>query len=54
MIHEAQNQMKCILLSKQLRDISLARIRDQICCVYQTVNDMSVSSYFSETKILKT
>ena len=52
MIHEAQNQMKCILLSKQLRDISLALIRDQICRVYQTVND--ISSYFSETKISKT
>ena len=30
MIHEAQNQMKCILLNKRPHDISLARLRDHV------------------------
>ena len=38
MIHEVQNQMKCILLNERPRDISLVRLRDQICRVYQSVN----------------
>ena len=40
-------------LNKRPHDISLAQLRDQICSVYQTVNDVSVY-YFSETKISKT
>ena len=38
MIHEVQIQMKCILLNKRPHDISLARLRDQICRVYQSVS----------------
>ena len=41
-------------LNKRPHDISLARLCDQICWVYQTVNDVSVCYYFSETKISKT
>ena len=52
-IHKVQNQMKCILLNEQPRDISLVRLHDQICCVYQTMNDVSVCHYFSETKKFK-
>ena len=48
MIHNIQNQMKCILLNKWLHDISLAQFRDQICLAvnYQTVNDVSACYYF--------
>ena len=35
------------ILNKRPRDISLAQLRDQICHVYQTVNDVSVCYYFS-------
>ena len=49
MIHEVQYLMKCILLNKRPHDISLAlaRLRDHIGRVYQTVNDVSVCYYFS-------
>ena len=40
MIYVVKNQIKySILLNKRPRDISL--VRDQICSVYQAVNDMS-------------
>ena len=35
---------------ERLHDISLVQLRDQICSVYQSVNEMSVCYYFSETK----
>ena len=51
MIHVVWNQMKCILLNERPRDISLVQFRDQICHVYQMVNDVSVCYlHFSETK----
>ena len=50
MIHVVQNQMKYVLLNKQVRNITLVQLRYQICGVYQIVNDMSVYYYFSETK----
>ena len=34
-------------LNKGPRDIPLAQLHNQICHVYQTVNDMSISYYFS-------
>ena len=43
--------MKCILLNKQPRDISLARFRYQICRVYQPVNDACY--YFSKNMTIK-
>ena len=42
MIHVVRNQIKCILINERPRDISLARLRDLICRVYQSVNDVSV------------
>ena len=36
---------ECILLNERLCDISLVRLREQICRVYQTVNDVSVCYY---------
>ena len=42
MIHVVRNQIKCILVNERPRDISLARLRDQICRVYQSVNDVLV------------
>ena len=43
--------MKCILLNERPRDISLVYLRDQICHVYQIVDDVSVCYlHFSETK----
>ena len=41
-IHVVRNQIKCILVNERPRDISLARLRDLICRVYQSVNDVSV------------
>ena len=41
-------------LNKPLHDIFVARLRDQICRVYQNVNNVSVCYYFAETKISKT
>ena len=51
MIHVLQNQMKRILLNERPRDISVVQLRDLICRVYQTVNDVSVCYFlFLETK----
>ena len=51
MIHVVQNQMKCIVLNERPRNISLDQLRDLICLVYQTVNDVSVCYlHFSEMK----
>ena len=52
--HVVRNHIRCILVNERPRDISLDRLRDQICRVYQTVNDVPVSHYLSETKISKT
>ena len=38
MIHVVRKQIKYILVNERLRDISLARLRDVICRVYQSVN----------------
>ena len=43
------NQIKCIL--QRPRDISLARLRDQICRVYQTENDVTKISNNLDYKI---
>ena len=45
--------MKRILLLKRPHDISLARLREQICRVYQTLNDVSVCYYFQRRKFQK-
>ena len=45
MIHVVRNQIKSLLVNERPRDISLARSRDLICRVYQSVNDVSVSYY---------
>ena len=45
-----KSQMKCILLKKRPCDISVVRLRDLICRVYQSVNDVSVCLHFSERK----
>ena len=37
MIHVVRKQIKCLLVKERPRDISLARLRDLICCVYQSV-----------------
>ena len=42
MIHVVRNQMKCILVNERPRDIYLARLRDLICRVSQSVKDVSV------------
>ena len=36
MIHVVRKQIKCILVNERPRDISLARLRDLICRVYQS------------------
>ena len=41
-IHVVRNQIKCVLVNERPRDISLARVRDLIRRVYQSVNDVSV------------
>ena len=38
MIHVVGNQIRCILVNERPRYISLARLRDLTCCVYQSVN----------------
>ena len=42
MIHVVRNQIRCILVKERPCDISLARLRDLIRRVYQSVNDVSV------------
>ena len=49
MIHVVRKQIKCILVNKRPRDISLARLLDLICRVYQSVNDVSIC-YFQRRK----
>ena len=48
MIHVVRNQVRCILVNERPRDISLARLRDLICRVYQSVNDVSVTFFRDE------
>ena len=50
MIHVVRNQIKCILVNKRPRDISLARLGDLICHVYQSVNGVPVWYYIFQTK----
>ena len=50
MIHIVRNQIKCILVNEQPRDISLARLRDLIRRVYQSVNDVSVCYYIFQRR----
>ena len=45
--NDSQGSKSDETLDKRLHDISLARLRDQICHVYQTVNDVSVYYYVS-------
>ena len=54
MIHEVQNNMKRILLNKRPHDISLAPLRDEICRVYQAVNDGHFVITFQREKFQKT
>ena len=50
MIHVVRKQIKCILVNERPRDISLARLRDLTCCVYQSVNrDEKTHSAFQIT-----
>ena len=43
MMHVVKNQIICILLNERPRDISLVpQLRDLICRVYPSVNDVSV------------
>ena len=44
-IHVVRNQIKCVFVKERARDVSLARLRDLICRVYQSVNDVSVCYY---------
>ena len=41
MIYVVRNQIKCVLVNERPRDLSLARLRDLICRVYQRVNGRS-------------
>ena len=50
MIHVVRKQIKCILVNKRPLDISLARLRDLICRVYQNVNDVSVRYYIFQRR----
>ena len=38
MIHVVRNQIKCIFVNERPRDISIARLRDLVCRVYQSVD----------------
>ena len=50
MIHVVRNQIRCMLVNERPRDISLARLRDLTCCVYQSVNrDEKTHSAFQIT-----
>ena len=47
----ASNQMIGILLNERPRDTSVVQLRDLICHVYDSVNEVSVCFlHFSETK----
>ena len=48
MFHVVRNQIKCILVNERPRDIS--RLRDLICHVYQSVNDVSVCYYIFQRR----
>ena len=45
--NDSQGSKSDETLNKRLHDISLARVRDEICRVYRTVNNVSVCFYFS-------
>ena len=49
-IHVVRKQIKFILLNERPCDISLARLRDLICRVYQCVNDVSVCCYIFQRR----
>ena len=54
MVHVVRNQIKCILVNERPREISLARLRDLICRVYQSVNrDEKTHSAFQITYDLR-
>ena len=50
MINVVRNPIKCILVNERPRDISLARLRDLICRVSQSVKDVSVCHYIFQRR----